>query len=868
MRITLEIITKILLSFLLLSAPVAHSQIINFVQYGVEHGLPQSQVNSLVQSNDGRLWIGTVSGLSSYDGINFTNYYKKDSLAENRITTSFKDSEGHLWFGHWGGSITKYDMNTEQFVSIKIEKFSSYQEVSSIIEDTIGGNIIFSTLGSGLFVYNMERQEVKRYDISEKNEGSRFITTIHLDKEGVLWAGTETEGLFVINLIDLLNEKAEILNINEDKGLAGNHITALIEYDEELWVGTNKGISFWKIENNKRVASGNGKSAISIMNEKTELGANLITNFLKDNHGELWIGTANDGLKVCVKKGKGYKFKHYSTEQGLSFYNIKSLYMDRENTIWIGTDVGLNQYTSDYFVLYDESVSLTNNIIWSILTDDNGNVWLGTNRGVSQLMNADNINNDSLIVGKYNIEGLSNLPVMALYKDSDGDIWFGTGTGNLFRRRVHGKYEQINIEAHIQDVIMSICEDDNQNIWVGTRSGVARINKMTHKMTVFTEEDGLGGNSVTKIIKDKNGTLWFAVLGGSLTSFDGENFRIYDEKDGMNHKVVLSLALDQKGEIWIGCYTGGLYHYDGKTFTNYNTKNGMKSETPYAIVADLDNNIWFGTTYGIEKYDRKLNEFSHYGKSEGFLGVEVNPNSTAIDRNGNLWFGTILGAVKYNPNVDYHNNTKPRIKINKSLKVNRIESPYPFNSVFDAENNDLTFLFTGISLNNPKKVKYRYRLINYKKTGWDTTNQRESSYTNLRPKSYTFEVVAINADNVESDVATYSFEIKTPFYSSTWFYVIQILLIGLMLSLAVFYGRRTGGSRIATILASIAIIIVFEYGINFVEDYFEGQIGNVVFIKVGLNALLGLILFPVEAIIKKKLIKAHQDHEANHPSTA
>ena len=84
-----------------------------------------------------------------------------------------------------------------------------------------------------------------------------------------------------------------------------------------------------------------------------------------------------------------------------------------------------------------------------------------------------------------------------------------------------------------------------------------------------------------------------------------------------------------------------------------------------------------------------------------------------------------------------------------------------------------------------------------------------------------------------------------------------------MLLLAVFYGRRTGGSRIATILASIAIIIVFEYGINYIEDVFEGEIGNVVFIKVGLNALLGLILFPVEAIIKKKLIKTHVDQQGN-----
>ena len=77
-------------------------------------------------------------------------------------------------------------------------------------------------------------------------------------------------------------------------------------------------------------------------------------------------------------------------------------------------------------------------------------MWLGTNRGVSQLRNADNINNDSLVVGKYKIKGLSDIPIMSIYEDSEGSIWFGTGGGNLFKRTLRGKYEQINIEAHLQ----------------------------------------------------------------------------------------------------------------------------------------------------------------------------------------------------------------------------------------------------------------------------------------------------------------------------------------------------------------------------------------------------------------------------------
>jgi hypothetical protein len=90
----------------------------------------------------------------------------------------------------------------------------------------------------------------------------------------------------------------------------------------------------------------------------------------------------------------------------------------------------------------------------------------------------------------------------------------------------------------------------------------------------------------------------------------------------------------------------------------------------------------------------------------------------------------------------------------------------------------------------------------------------------------------------------------------------QVALIGIMLTLAVFYGRRTGGSRTATVLASIAIIIVFEYCINYVEDNVEAEIGSIAFIKVFLNVILGLILFPVEQFVTDKIIGSKNDDKS------
>ena len=244
-----------------------------------------------------------------------------------------------------------------------------------------------------------------------------------------------------------------------------------------MWIGTKKGANYINMNSIGSFLNGDAGVTVNVIDESTELNAIDITSLEVDPHGNIWIGTSSHGAIKGLKVDGKYRFRHYSVAQGLSFYDVKAIFVDREKTVWIGTDVGLNQYISDYFTLYEESLGISSNFIWSITPDDKGNIWLGTNQGVSQLMNADNINNDSLSVGKYDIKGLSDAPVMAVYYDSLGTVWIATADGMLFKRTLRGKYEKINIEAHIHDVIYSICEDNEGNIWLGTRSGAARINK-------------------------------------------------------------------------------------------------------------------------------------------------------------------------------------------------------------------------------------------------------------------------------------------------------------------------------------------------------------------------------------------------------
>jgi ligand-binding sensor domain-containing protein len=106
---------RLLLCVFLLFHVFAIAQTTSFITYGVEQGLVQSQVQTVVQDNSGNLWIGTLAGLSRYNGMGFENFSRKDGLAEDWVTTSYKDKKGDIWFGHWAGGVSRYTLSYGYF---------------------------------------------------------------------------------------------------------------------------------------------------------------------------------------------------------------------------------------------------------------------------------------------------------------------------------------------------------------------------------------------------------------------------------------------------------------------------------------------------------------------------------------------------------------------------------------------------------------------------------------------------------------------------------------------------------------------------------------------------------------------------------
>ena len=774
----------------LLTSLFTFAQTSSFISYGVENGIAQSQIQTLEQDLEGNLWIGTMAGLSKFDGKNFSTFTKKNGLAEDWITSSLLDSKGNIWLGHWGGGITIYNTMSKKFENNKFENISHYKKISSIVEDR-DKNLWFATEGAGLIKLETKTNKITNFSV---NDGliSNFVTAITLDNKNRLWAAGDS-GITIINIKGSANLNDKKIYITTKNGLSSNNITSIKKVlDDEIWIGTaENGLII--IKNSNLISIEKQPSGQDIINLTTSdgLSSQKIKNIYDDKSGNVWIGTKGGGIikfnpteqsvSNNLKKGN---FKSYGVKQGLNYFNVNTIFEDRESNIWIGTELGLNQFNGERFQLFDTNDGVINNIVWSIYCDNKNTIWLGTNDGISKLtfQKTEIVNGlpKNFNIANYNIkDGLSSNVILSIFEDKDGNKWFGTANGGVCKLPIGSeRFTVYNQESGLADnTVFSITQDDNGDIWMGTKAGASKLNPNNNTFTNYNSDNGLGGNYIYRIFKDSKGNLWFGALGGYLSVYNGNNLKTFDEKSGLNHRFILSIGEDKNHNIWLGAYGGGLYKFNGQNFKNYSVSDGMISDSPYSIICDNDNNIWIGTSRGIDKFNQEKNTFTHYRKQEGFLGIESNANSICKDKDGNVWFGTIMGAVKFNIKEDKINDKEPITSIT-GLKVFLSNREFPETPVFNYEENHLTFLFEGISLKNSNEVKYQYKLEGFDKDWSPITNITEAVYVNLPEGNYTFLVKAANSYGVwNKEPITYKFSIKAPYWHTWWFYILSILSI-------------------------------------------------------------------------------------------
>ncbi len=767
----------------------------NFEFLGIEEGLPQSTIYKMFQDSRGYLWFGTDgSGICRYDGRTFNTLKMQDGLAGNMVRDIIETRDGKLWIATENG-ISVYD--GLGFSNITGEQGLHGAVITSLFQDSKGHTWAGSS-GAGAYKIKQlapDSFQVKNYSV-QQFLSNNFVFDVYEDKYQRVWLACFGGG---INILELDGDSIrDIHYLNTNNCLPSDRILCLEpEGDGYVWGGTYDQGTF-RVRANKQMIS----PGVEVYGLQQGLSDVRVWDILHDGK-YTWLATDKGGANRIDQQGNVH---HYTRGNGLLKDQLIDVFRDKEGYTWFSMmDKGVCRYLGKEFVHLTKHEGLDFDNVYNILPGKNGEIWLACEEGGLYKTNADN---------KYQLERvpmngpLEKARVKGLAHDKKGRVWIASSNGIA---RYDGKsfYTLQEKDGLINNKVNCIYNDSKNQIWCGTVSG---INKLSANGQIY--KVNLGDsliNEIQAILEDPEGNTWFGTLGG-LVKFHGGMMTSFDEAEGLYHKKINTLVLDSRENLWIGTLNGGIYILpkntpDSLPIQAFANDSLLNSNNVKLIAFENDTTVLAGTDKGLNKLfinrDLSVKKVCHYGKKEGYKGIDNNENALARV-NGKFWFGTVKGVTIYDPEESRLSKKAPGIHItNLKLAFKDIDwkqeanAPVPWfnlpgNLVLPYHQNHISFHYIGLYYSNPGKVKYRYKLEGLRGSKWSPpVNKLETEYPGLPPGDYTFLVTASNGSGTWSpEPARYPFAITPPFWQTWWFYLVCLVIITLVIIFYVKYRER------------------------------------------------------------------------------
>jgi ligand-binding sensor domain-containing protein/signal transduction histidine kinase len=796
--------------------PVTEEKDLRFTHLSSEQGLLQSNINQILQDDQGFIWFATMDGLRRYDGYHFKEYRhdpgNPTGLSGNTIWALYKESSGKLWIGTDTG-LDQYDPATD-----RITHYASDPKTVGI--------------------------EGPVYDIN-------------LDRKGTLWLAT-TRGLCRLDPATRRTVRYQH-EPNDSNSLSDSQIKSTFEEkDGTFWVATLKGLDIFdrdqaKITQHFPVPSNNRKMSLFVDHagvlwailassngfEQVDRRANSVTLYAfndrsatdgsanasadhfpgvgaihEDRDGTLWLGTRNNGLLKLDRNRK--EFVRYrndpSDPDSLSADLVRALFEDREGNIWVATSTGVDRFSSKPppFRTYrhepDNPNSLDGGLPRSVFEDSHGTLWIGT------LTVLNRIDRKTGKFTSYRGGELGRLsgPFEAIAEDRTGTLWFGTdqGLARFDERSGHVKnYRHNPADPHSlsQDNVLGLLIDRKGTLWAATMDGLNAFDPQTEHFQVY-RASATSPNQYRDIVEDSQGALWLATLSSGLQRMDPASgkFTVYRHRAGvavsLSNDSVDAIYIDRSGVLWVGT-DSGLNRFDPatRTFTVYYVRDGLPGNNVNGILEDERSDLWLGTGNGLSRFDPREKTFVNYDASDGlprndFYGRHAGWKSPS----GEMFFNSYAGVLAFFPDRVVDNSYVPSVALTDFQLFGKpapVGGDSPLKQSISATNsltlshtqNVFSFEFSVLSYASPARNRLRYKLEGLD-TGWNEVSGTHglATYTTLPPGDYVLRVQGATHRGVwnDSGIALRLF-ILPPWWSTWWFRSLAIAL--LLLSLAAAY---------------------------------------------------------------------------------
>ncbi|WP_029905041.1 hybrid sensor histidine kinase/response regulator transcription factor [Prevotella sp. 10(H)] len=786
---TLRFISVILL-FISVSQNI-HPNKYYFRNLQVEDGLSQNMVYTIIQDNQGFIWLGTQDGLNRYDGNNFKIYKKSASdpkgIGSNMIFSLLQNDDGIIWVGTASG-VYLYDPLYESFSPLNI-KTADNDSISGTVRDMKRdgqGNIWLITSGNGLFCVTPQN-ELKLYQLEKKlNINSVNTRKLAFDSKGNIWIATYQQGILRFNpeMEDIQqfhigdNNNSSTINVND----------LFLLNDETMLLGTaTRGVVSFDLNTFTQKA----------FLEKDKEGRFLfVRRIYKNTNGELWLGTES-GIHIYNLQTEAItNLQHiYGDSYSISDNAIHSIYQDKEGGMWVGSFFGGVNYCNELYSQFEKYYPLTgiNTIsgksISEFCEDEKQNVWIATEDAGLNLFNPKNQTFDTGFIPAKNIHGL-------LYENNN--IWVGTFSEGLYvidiRTNKKRLYKHSSDHNSLNDnSIYSIYKDYSGTIWIGTTLGLHKYNKSTDDFQRINEQEIT--KQVNDILEDQNGVLWFATLGNGLFSYDKYSNKWtnypYLTAD-VNSNMITCILKDNRNRLWLGTEGAGLcmFDTDKKEFISaYTTENGLPNDVVYMLVEDTRGDIWGSTNNGLFRINTNNKQISTFNHANGLLCDQFNYKSGFKSSDSKIYFGGTRGFVAFYPEKLWPNNFVPPIVFNSFQVHNNEVVPTEKNSLLTrsiAYTDEISIPYgtpvfsigyAALSYVSPRANHYAYKLEGKDHNWINSDGSYKATYSDLPPGDYIFKVMASNSDGLWNEAgASIKIRILPPFYMTIWAYILYVLV--------------------------------------------------------------------------------------------
>ncbi|HUH54875.1 MAG TPA: two-component regulator propeller domain-containing protein [Rhodanobacter sp.] len=681
--------------------------------YGPKERAP-GQVYALAQTSDGFLWLGTPTGLVRFDGTTFENMSRQ--LLSPAVHELFAD-DADLWIGY-----------------------------------TFGG------------IGRLHNGKITNFDGPGLPGGS--IVGIARRAPGELWAAS-SRGL----------AKYTDGRWRRVDGHPMKHIITMIAIDGSLWVEDVSGFYYLPAgESHFRSASQSDVQRV-IPAARSRPGWYLRDDAgveLTDADGTQWQWSSKGFRRARQVAGRRQLVEERPDKaHSFSGHVPFAMLQDREGNVWVGTDLGLDQFYAGKFV----PVPLSDSVLApAFVPGGHGDLWVG----------------DSVQATVHVGSEVSSVPgagtgVLAIFRDRHGAVWTAGDAG--LTRLKDGKATRITLPSELLAAqrtaglggsFQALTMDSDDGLWLS----VAKFGLYRWKDGVWRLHGGFRGLPAwppLRLLADTSGRVWFTYPGNRVAKLEHGIVTNYTAADGLAVGNVLGIHV--RGErVWVSGDLG-VAHLEGRRFVTLRGADGETFLATSSIVETPAGELWMDGAAGVYRISADETRearrdpmhpvaFELFDPFDGLRGasMQLRPGPTLqLGPDGRLWDARLNGISSIDPGHIRRNTVPPTVSI-EGLHVADAGFPPTAGLVLPKLTRSLRLDYTAASLTRPDRVRFSYQLEGVDNDWQNAGSRRQAFYTNLGPGQYRFRVRAANEDGLWSrHDAVVDFRIAPAFYQTWWF---------------------------------------------------------------------------------------------------